>query len=195
MLKETTQLLSGCVGFLESMSDNLSRLQSLILSCVRLVENIHSNSSNDYYSSHDSHISKTSHKSMSSIMSESDISWEWDVSQSFISQSDEKETEALLLVRVAAEALCATLASAWKEGHQSAVRAIAIPLGNDIVFSSVASTSGERQMASMTLGRLFVLVDGDPDMAKLLLPILVDAMLGSERGTPPQVSKYIFIIN
>lgn len=58
-------------------------------------------------------------------------------------------------------------------------------VGNDL------ATCAEKQVATMSLGRLFVLVNGDQEMARLLLPLLLNGMLGSEKA-PIQVGCILF---
>lgn len=63
-----------------------------------------------------------------------------------------------------------------------------MPLGTKMMTLVKAdlATCAEKQVATMSLGRLFVLLDGDPDMARLLLPLLLNGMLGTETA-PVQV--------
>ncbi len=181
MLQETMQLVSAGVSIGESMSDNLSRLQMLMLSSIRLLEEV-GETDTPYTSS-----GQGSVRSRGSTSVECTVALEWDVSHSFIKQSCCDASPILELCGVASEVLCATLADGWRANQKADVREVAIPLGNIMVASAVAGTSGERQIAALSLGRLFVLVGGDPDMARLLLPLLMDGMLGSDNSTPTPV--------
>lgn len=163
------------------MSDNLSRLRALVLSSVSLLEETKDGNDNHPISS------GQSSRSRLSIIAENNVALDWDVSRSFIGQGPSEQSPVMDFCCVASEALCVALADGWKADHKADVRGVAIPLGNIMLASAVQGTSGERQVAALTLGRMFVLVGGDPDMARLLLPLLIDGMMGPNDTTPAPV--------
>ncbi|GMH40744.1 hypothetical protein BSKO_08648 [Bryopsis sp. KO-2023] len=189
MLYECMELTAASARFGGNpMNDILSRLRSLMMSSARLIED-HAQPETEAASSQGSFRSRTSLRSMA--MADCDVACGWDVSQKFTAHSINKVEDPaspIALCQVATEALCCTLAAGWKAGHRKTVRDIAVPLGNKMMTLKKAdlTTCAERQVATMALGRLFVLVDGDPEMARLLLPLLINGMLGSEKA-PTQV--------
>lgn len=70
-----------------------------------------------------------------------------------------------------------------------------MPLGNRMMafVGTDLATCAEKQVATMFLGRLFVLINGDQEMARLLLPLLLNGMLGGEKA-PIQVLHIMFIV-
>ena len=178
---ETMQLVSAGVSIGESMGDSPSRLQTLVLSPIRLLEGV-GETDTPYTGS-----GQGSVRSRGSTSVECTVALEWDVGRSSIKQGCCDASPIPELCRVASEVLCATLADGWRADQKADVREVAIPLGHIMVALAVAGTSGERQIAALSLGRLFVLVGGDPDMARLLLPLLADGILGSDNSTPTPV--------
>ena len=139
------QLVSAGVSIGESMSDNPSRLQMLMPSSIHLLEEV-GETDTPYTSS-----GQGSVRSRGSTSVECTVALEWDVSHSFVKQSCCDASPILELCDVASEVPCATLADGWRATQKADVHGVAIPIGNIMVAAAVAGTSGERQIASLSL--------------------------------------------
>eukprot|EP00803_Ostreobium_quekettii_P006190 evm.model.scf_2686.2 EVM.evm.TU.scf_2686.2 scf_2686:13725-15123(+) len=172
--------MSACVGIGLEMRDFMGRLHILLMSAIKLVEDVQSS---------DQDIASGQGSRSSSALPECNLLLRWDLMQPFTNAGNmsKNSSSPLCMCLAAAEAMTSTLAAGWQAGQQQVIRSMCVPFGNTIAISGASTTCGERQVAALVLGRLFVLVNGDSELGRLLLPLMMDGMLGSDRTqTEPQ---------
>lgn len=102
--------------------------------------------------------------------------WDWDISQPLTSSYMSSRAPGWGAQRLCcnvAEALCCGLAASWQAGHGQQAYARALLL-LPLELEGPSCSSNEALVISLAMGRLFVLLRGEEELARSMVPLLTD---------------------